>query len=298
MKSMVLISLALTVLCTFGSALGYQVCDSKEQEYYFRLSPIQARFDIEQAAKDCKALGGSLAHKSLLQGRYFEAIRGIVYHSGVSSVYLGLNDKATEGKWRWTDGLKVADDTDFRGAQLFEWASGQPDNHYNEDCAYVRTNDLLMNDFDCKNSWEGRALCEIEKKPGHKVYKFHLTPQQTLLDIDVARKTCAALNGRLASDVLDIPAYYQPIRDLLRADQLKTGNIYVYTGFNDRAREHDWVGEGGAPFSNAGLYKWQKSEPNNYWNQDCAMIVTTRSELWDVRCKGQYKAKALCEIEA
>ena len=91
---------------------------------------------------------------------------------------------------------------------------------------------------------------------------------------------------------------FRPIRDLLRADQLKTGNIYVYTGFNDRAREHDWVGEGGAPFSNAGLYKWQKSEPNNYWNQDCAMIVTTRSELWDVRCKGQYKAKALCEIEA
>ena len=64
----------------------------------------------------------------------------------------------------------MADDTDFRGAQLFEWASGQPDNHYNEDCAYVRTNDLLMNDFDCKNSWEGRALCEIEKKPGQQLF--------------------------------------------------------------------------------------------------------------------------------
>jgi len=436
MKSMALISLAISALCMFAPALGsdeHCVHTRFNHEYTFMLSPIQPNFDIDVAQKHCKTLGGDLIHSAMLQGRYFDTIKGIIENSGVNSVYIGLNDRKTEGKFRWTDG------TDFKGPQMFDWLDHQPDNWWDEDCVIVQRATLRMNDYDCKNRYEGRALCQITGKPSapsgpqeydfklttlessfdideaanqcksfggsllhdgllqeryvstitalvkgagvnkvfvglndrekegvfrqvdgqpmatpffkwnkgepndknnkgedcihfkknkmgfddykckaknaraiceiekssdssgggsssHANFKFKLTPQQKLLNIDVARKSCAAMNGRLVGEALDIPEYYETIRELLFDDYVKTKNMNVYTGFNDRTREGYWVAETGKPFTNAGLYRWMKTEPNNAFNQDCSLIRTTRSELWDVRCHGQYLAKALCEI--
>ena len=63
----------------------------------------------------------------------------------------------------------------------------------------------------------------------HANFKFKLTPQQKLLNIDVARKSCAAMNGRLVGEALDIPEYYEWV-------------IIVWVSMNDKyAAEAHWV---------------------------------------------------------
>ncbi|XP_014855536.1 PREDICTED: CD209 antigen-like protein C [Poecilia mexicana] len=68
-------------------------------------------------------------------------------------VWIGFNDKQTEGTWQWVDGSSLY----FRF-----WWKNQPDNGGNgleEDCALIRTDDL-WNDLQCSQSLHW--ICEKE----------------------------------------------------------------------------------------------------------------------------------------
>lgn len=61
--------------------------------------------------------------------------------------WVGLTDKASEGKWRWEDG------TDMESPGF--WKQGEPNNAGNEDCAELSRGEVQLNDAPCKNkfSW-------------------------------------------------------------------------------------------------------------------------------------------------
>jgi len=146
MKSAVLIFIVLFVY-KFGST---------DAEFHFRLSPIQAKFDVDKAADDCALMGGELAHISLLDRRYVNTIRNIVARSRGGLVYIGLDDRKAERRFKWVNGNAVS-------TPFFKWTRGEPNNWHNEDCVVLRKGSYTMNDVACKGRHRGQGLCEIGK---------------------------------------------------------------------------------------------------------------------------------------
>ena len=78
-------------------------------------------------------------------------------------VYIGLNDRETEGKFKWVDGTPMVN-------AFIKFDKGQPDNwrvdnpKHGEDCVMIRKS-FKLNDITCQKKYRGRALCEI-RVPG------------------------------------------------------------------------------------------------------------------------------------
>ena len=70
----------------------------------------------------------------------------------VTSVWIGANDIATEGEWRWPDGAPLG---------YINWTSGEPnDFDGNEDCGEIKASkgEPVWNDVPC--SRELHFVCE------------------------------------------------------------------------------------------------------------------------------------------
>ena len=100
----------------------------------------------------CQHLGAELVIlTSLAQNRwvyeYFRS-KGLVGNS----IWIGLNDIAVEGSYRWLDGTNIS--------HFHNWAPNQPDNAgNNENCdVLLAGNNGQWNDYPCANGYVG--LCE------------------------------------------------------------------------------------------------------------------------------------------
>ena len=70
-------------------------------------------------------------------------------------LYLGLNDRAVEGKFKWVDGTK-------ENPYGFMWLTNEPGNSFpGEDCVemFIRSNHNLWNDVPC--SKELPFVCQV-----------------------------------------------------------------------------------------------------------------------------------------
>ncbi|XP_037801965.1 low affinity immunoglobulin epsilon Fc receptor-like [Penaeus monodon] len=77
-----------------------------------------------------------------------------------ADTWIGLNDRSSEGRYRW--------DADNSGASYTKWAGGQPDNDRpwyqlwwgdGEDCVMMlKSSSYYWNDADCDNNY--RFACE------------------------------------------------------------------------------------------------------------------------------------------
>nr|XP_021324868.1 galactose-specific lectin nattectin-like [Danio rerio] len=93
------------------------------------------------ARSDCLNQGGDLLSitEPFEQGYIQAVIQNIP--TGVS-LWMGAHDQVTEGGWTWTDG------SPFR---YINWAAGNPDDYYGEDCLSILINSGAWNDDNCEN---------------------------------------------------------------------------------------------------------------------------------------------------
>jgi len=76
----------------------------------------------------------------------------------IGSYWIGLNDKISEGNWRWVNGNRASTD------DVTLWQSGQPNNSGgNQDCGYGyftinQSNQFLAGDTQC--TYRRRSICE------------------------------------------------------------------------------------------------------------------------------------------
>ncbi|HXG27227.1 MAG TPA: lectin-like protein [Nevskiales bacterium] len=99
-----------------------------------------------QAKSSCEALGGYRLVKieDAAENAWVSNLRGTMLS------WIGANDIAVEGQWRWTDDSAVS---------YAPWASGQPNNYNNQDCGhYYQDNVGQWGDEACGKSL--RYVCE------------------------------------------------------------------------------------------------------------------------------------------
>merc|ERR1739838_892376 len=272
---------------------GMALCEIEKPELSFKLTPVQAKFDIAQGVKDCAKLGGELLHRGLLQQRYIATIKKMVLGNKKSFVYVGLNDRKEEGKFTWIDSSQYT-----MTNPLIKFDKGQPDNWLvdnpkdGEDCVMIRKS-FKLNDITCQKKYRGRALCEIRVPD----LSFKLTPVQAKFDIDQGAEDCAKLGGELLHRGLLQQRYVETIKKIVK----ESSGGYVHIGLNDRKAEGKFKYVDGTAMT-IPFIKFGKGQPDNYRKvdkkngEDCVNIRKSW-ELNDIPCKGFYPGMALCEIE-
>uniref|UniRef100_UPI00398ED536 CD209 antigen-like protein C n=1 Tax=Pristiophorus japonicus TaxID=55135 RepID=UPI00398ED536 len=86
--------------------------------YYFSTS----KKTWNEAQESCKSMDANLVVINSAEEQEY------LQQSKLDSLWIGLDDRVEEGKWRWVDG------TDYASTVKF-WASGQPNQNGDEDCA-------------------------------------------------------------------------------------------------------------------------------------------------------------------
>jgi hypothetical protein len=167
--------------------------------------------------------------------------------------WLGGNDRTTEGAWSWASGAST----------YTNWATGEPNNANNEDCA--TTTPSGWNDVPCTTSY--RFICESFNPPQQQQYNGHdyIFFEQPKSWVD-AQFTCAQQGYSLVT-------VNDGAEDAWLKQQAPSRSMWL--GYNDRSVEGRWVWEDGAPtYTN-----WRPGEPNNTGgNEDCAVnnsVATT-----------------------
>uniref|UniRef100_A0A8B9LV57 C-type lectin domain-containing protein n=1 Tax=Astyanax mexicanus TaxID=7994 RepID=A0A8B9LV57_ASTMX len=85
------------------------------------------------ARTDCVMEGGDLVSIQSADEQQYSIPNGV-------SLWMGGHDSVTEGGWEWTDRAP------FR---YINWASGNPDDYYGEDCLTIYINSGYWNDDNC-----------------------------------------------------------------------------------------------------------------------------------------------------
>ena len=109
-------------------------------------------FDYDNARAKCKQVGGELA-------RIDNAEQNALATSlaGKHQVIIGLNDRTSEGQWKWQDGSV---------ATYTNWTSGQPDNdRTDEDCVVINWFVTKQwNDVRCSKQWLVLCSADVQGK--------------------------------------------------------------------------------------------------------------------------------------
>ncbi|XP_047673333.1 CD209 antigen-like protein C isoform X2 [Tachysurus fulvidraco] len=96
--------------------------------------------------EDCIKKGADLVIISSTEEQKF-----IIKELDRKNAWIGLNDRASEGAWKWVDGSALTQGY---------WSMGEPNNYDNEDCAEIMaySEKIGWNDVDCNN--KGKWICE------------------------------------------------------------------------------------------------------------------------------------------
>lgn len=127
--------------CTAGCLLATAACDgvTGPQGACYRYTSIPASWTNAESA--CTSWGGQLAWSSnAIENRWL----AFYVFGGTGSGWIGFNDRGTEGSWRWDGGAPVS---------YTAWATGEPNNVGNEDCATIEVPAATWVDRGCNNNF-------------------------------------------------------------------------------------------------------------------------------------------------
>jgi cysteine-rich repeat protein len=184
------------------------------------------------------------------------------------NVWIGLEDRSTEGDWRWSDETR---------AGFFVWADGEPNNAGEEDCVEAGS---VWNDLGCAQ--ERPALCQqdgwsIRPTDGHAYLLF--TQSLSWSEADAA---CRARGAHLVT--LADGAERVLVRSM-------TGGGAHWIGLTDRDVEGSFRWVTGEPTD---ALAWASGEPNSAGDEDC--VESLPDSTWNDRSCDE-RAPFVCEQE-
>jgi hypothetical protein len=236
----------------------------------------------------CQALGGDLA--SIHSAAENAAVWAVVPQSAVT--WIGANDLASEGTFRWSDGTPW---------DYSNWLPGQPVDAGNEDCAHFWDgpgwNDCVCDG--CRLAPFG-AVCRRPPPPPPPPSQPPPPPPSPpppspspfiyLPNVGswaAGRAACQALGGDLASihSAAENAAVWAVVPQ----------NTWTWLGANDLVSEGTFRWSDGTPWDYS---NWWPGQPDNAGgDQDCAIINHNgEQDKWnDQDCVG-YSAGAVCRV--
>jgi len=121
----------------------------------FRFEVHATSSSFHGSKSHCNSIGGEIVSRLLGNDglNYHSKIRKVV-SSQRSHFWVGVNDEAYEGSWKFENGQPATN-------LMFSWGSGQPDNSYNEDCVHFNPNWNGLNDIDCGSPHVRKVLCQL-----------------------------------------------------------------------------------------------------------------------------------------
>lgn len=126
-------------------------------EYYLIQTRSSYSEMADQASLLASVVGGTRAYGASIESQ--AEANAIHAFSGVSSserIWLGLDDIASEGVWKWASGT-----AHNRAVDYHNWTPGEPNNDGNEDCAHLNfSSGRRWNDTECYHNY--KMLIEVE----------------------------------------------------------------------------------------------------------------------------------------
>ena len=173
-----------------------------------------------------------------------------------NSIWLGLNDRDSEGTFIWADNTGLA--TDY----YTNYAGGQPDNYNGlQDCILLWSS-MNWDDENCDAQKE--FVCN---------YPRYIIVTDTSLGWSDANNYCLNNYGTTLATI----ANYDSIISTSNArNGFNTGNNDLWIGLNDINNENTFTWIDG---NTNNYFNWASGEPNNDGDQDCGKIYS--SGTWD-----------------
>uniref|UniRef100_A0A3P8R4U7 C-type lectin domain-containing protein n=1 Tax=Astatotilapia calliptera TaxID=8154 RepID=A0A3P8R4U7_ASTCA len=235
---------------------------SKFNHSCYLLSERSGSWDA--ARMDCRARGGDLVViDSPEEQKFLSTI--------TTEVWIGLNDKEQEGMWKWVDGTPLT---------LMYWATTQPDDGGEENCAYINKWGRFWNDYSC--SYSHQWICE--NTPNHNKtcpvgwsfsHSCYLISKRSA-PWDAARMDCRDRGADLV--VINSPEEQKFLSTVTTAE--------VWIGLNDEEQEGSWKWVDGTPQI---LTYWARGEPNNGGHEDCVSVEIEKNTWFDRPCSSSHQ---------
>ncbi|XP_067686863.1 macrophage mannose receptor 1-like [Haliotis asinina] len=254
----------------------------------------------------CMHRGGQLASITSITEQFY--IAGRIKSMSIIGLWLGANDRDSEGGWKWDDDAPFA---------YMNWVPGEPNDYGNsEDCGFVVVSNARWNDLNCqrRNGYICKKLGNVQATtaqpttspmtlPAGKYYgcqpgwKPYLNSCYLVVKTEVtwqaARTACRAAGG-------DLTSVASKIENQFINSQIQKGfNDGVWIGFNALKNVNSFVWTNGDPNQ---YTNWARNEPNNYQGhqENCVLMYSNGAQWNDDACDSNhgYVCKAPKQVTA
>ncbi|XP_021354593.1 macrophage mannose receptor 1-like isoform X2 [Mizuhopecten yessoensis] len=246
------------------------------------------QLDWNDARTTCRHQGGDLLSIASREEQFY--ITGRIRTMVSIAMWIGANDRGSEGGWSWTDRSPFA---------YLNWQSGEPnDYHHNEDCGAIFTQKGTWNDSPCtqRNGYICKKLGRVHTTvpPSTTVHvpagmvlgcpnywKPHGTSCYQLinrkLNWNQGRSLCRQHGGYLASVASQADQNF--LVSQLPAN--RTGGYWI--GLNDQLIQNNFQWSDGSKVT---FTAWAPREPNNFagHREDCVLLYLNGGKWNDGTC--------------
>ncbi|XP_060066712.1 macrophage mannose receptor 1-like [Ylistrum balloti] len=293
---------------------------------------VTTKYAWNDANSNCRRHGGHLVQIENQQKQNFVYNTLKSLHWKEIRVWIGANDRATEGTWKWTDGTKLT---------YSHWHAGEGPSHSGflfqsgyEDCAIMKLDDGgRWHDYDCGGVlFLETSVCEYKKirrttttlrtttksttpKPTTQTTTIPTTTRETCVSflpgaslVKFYRHSCLRFVKREKSwndantectnqggQLLQIHSQQDQDFVYQSLKSLHWSDAGAWIGATDRVSEGHWSWTDGSPVQYG---HWNRGEGphHNTTNENCAMINVDDGMWYDYNCGSViYNQAYICQ---